>query len=215
MDHEGIDFLDDHPQARAILLEHGACLSYEPGRFLWRQGAAATRVFFVLEGEVKLVREAGGREHVVHWGRPGDTLGDVPLFAEGGYPATAIATRRTRCLVADRATLELAMRADPTLAWHFLSNLGRRVRFLVQRLDERSSENVRNRLIRHIVARSDEAHSEWFRLGLTQAELAEELGTVRKVVGRTLAELRRTGVLESERGRYRIPDRDRLRESIQ
>ena len=213
MNHEGIDLLDDHPKARAILLEHGVCHTYEPGRFLWRQGAAATRVFFVLEGEVKLVREAGGREHVVHWGRPGATLGDVPLFAEGGYPATAIATRRTRCLVADRATLELAMRTDPTLAWHFLGNLGRRVRFLIQRLDERSSENVRSRLIRYIVARSEEAHSEWFRLGLTQAELAEELGTVREVVVRTLAELRRTGVLESERGRYRIPDRDRLRET--
>jgi CRP/FNR family transcriptional regulator len=105
------------------------------------------------------------------------------------------------------------MRTDPTLAWHFLGNLGRRVRFLIQRLDERSSENVRSRLIRYIVARSEEARSEWFRLGLTQAELAEELGTVREVVVRTLAELRRTGVLESERGRYRIPDPSRLRET--
>jgi CRP-like cAMP-binding protein len=210
MNHDGIDFLDDHPEARAVLLDQGVCRTWEPGRFLWRQGAAATSVFFVLEGEVKLVREAGGREHVVHWGRPGATLGDVPLFADGGYPATAIATRRTRCLVADRATLELAMRVDPTLAWHFLSNLSRRVQFLVQRLDERSSENVRSRLIRYIVARSEEAQTEWFRLGLTQAELAEELGTVREVVVRTLAELRRTGMLESDRGRYRIPDANRL-----
>lgn len=203
------------PEARQILAERGVARTYDPGQVLWRQGTLATGVYFVLEGEVKIIRTGDGREHIIHWGRPGSTLGDVPLFTDGGYPATAVAARRTRCLVADRATLEMAISADPALARLFLANLADRVRFLVDRLDERSRENVKSRLVRYLESRSRQANGAWFRLGLTQVELAEELGTVREVVVRALAELRKSGVLQADRGRYQLLDARRVDDFLQ
>jgi DNA-binding transcriptional regulator LsrR (DeoR family) len=50
-----------------------------------------------------------------------------------------------------------------------------------------------------------------FNLGMTQAQLAEELGTVREVVVRGLAQLRRDGIIAAAgRGRYVISNRDGL-----
>ena len=50
-------------------------------------------------------------------------------------------------------------------------------------------------------------------LGATQAEVAEELGTVREVVVRSLRELREEGVLTSAgRGGYRVLDLQALQE---
>lgn len=199
------------PGARRILEERGVVRTFEEGRVLWRAGGRAASVHLVLEGEVKIVRTSeDGRQHVVHRGGAGATLGEVPFFADGGYPATAVAVRPTRCLVVDRRTLEAAMAADPALAWHFLETLARRVRHLVERLDARSIEDVRTRLERYLEVRSEEAGGGWFRLGLTQAELAEELGTVREVLVRALGTLRRSGALEHRGGRYRLAEADEL-----
>ena len=50
-----------------------------------------------------------------------------------------------------------------------------------------------------------------FALGSSQQALAEELGTVREVVVRTLRRFREQGLIEPVgRGRYRVRDADRL-----
>lgn len=185
--------------------------TYEPGAMLWLAGSQPSGLLVVLEGEVKIVRSRDGRQHVIHRGKAGATLGEVPLFAGGTYPASAIAVARTRCLVLPRERLEATIAAHPAVAQLFLRGLARRVRSLVERLDERSSTNIRTRVARWLLARSAGEPHAWFALGRTQEELAEELGTVREVVVRALAELRESGAIESDgRGRYRILDRELL-----
>jgi CRP/FNR family transcriptional regulator len=189
-------------------LAHGAVQrSYEPGAVIWLEGAEPIGVFVVLDGEVKIVRSAEGRQHVIHRASQGATLGEVPLFADGSYPASAIAVRRTRCLVLPRERLQRAIDDHPEIARLFLRHLAWRVRHLVDRLDERSSTGVRARLARRLLRKDETSPGEWFALGRTQEELAEELGTVREVVARSLSQLRVSGAIESDgRGRYRVHD---------
>lgn len=195
------------PDALGALADGAVRRSYEPGAVIWLEGAEPSGVFVVLEGEVKVVRSAEGRQHVIHRARAGATLGEVPLFADGSYPASAIAVRRTRCLVLPREGLERAIDDHPEIARLFLRHLARRVRHLVDRIDERSSTGVRARVARRLLRRDVASRGEWFALGRTQEELAEELGTVREVVARSLSELRESGAVESDgRGRYRILD---------
>lgn len=185
---------------------------WAPNDVLWVAGSKPARLHVVLEGEVKIVRSSAGRRHVIHRGGPGATLGEVPLFSESGYPATAIASRRTRCLVVPRAELLAIVTRHPALAALLLEGMARRIRFLVGRLDERTGSDVRGRVADYLLDRAAGSRSAWFSLGLTQGELAEELGTAREVVVRTLRTLREEGALESgPSGRYRILDPDLLR----
>lgn len=195
------------PDALRALADGAGTRTYEPGAMIWLAGSEPRGVFVVLEGEVKIVRSTEGRQHVIHRGRAGATLGEVPLFAGGVYPATAIAVTRTRCLVLPRERIEAAIADHPEVTRLFLRHLARRVRLLVDRLDERSSTDIRTRVVRRLLEKDAARPGEWFTLGRTQAELAEELGTVREVVVRALSELREAGAIESDgRGRYRVID---------
>ena len=198
------------PAAR-LLAARATERRYGRGEVLFPAGAPARGLFVIQDGEVKVVRGRGGRQHVVHVEGPGGTLGEVPLLLGGGYPATAIATRATICQVFTREGLEAAIRADPEVAFAILRGLAGRVRGLVERLDGLATRSVTTRLAGLLVRQHRTSPGMPFGLGATQQTVAEELGTVREVVVRALGELRRQGVLVSAgRGRYLAPDPGRL-----
>jgi CRP/FNR family transcriptional regulator len=149
----------------------------------------------------------------VHTEGPGGTLGEVPFFSGGRYPASAVAAEPTLCLTLDHATLARAIAKDPDLAVRWLARLAMRVRGLVERLEQETSRSVEQRLAALLLARDEASRGASFTLAATQAEAAEEIGTVREVLVRTLRRLReRKLVATPVRGRYRVTDRARLRE---
>jgi CRP-like cAMP-binding protein len=189
--------------------------AYGPGEALFGAGDEARGLFVVTRGRVRVVRDASGRRHVLHEEGPGGTLGEVPLFEGGGYPATAIAADHASCLVIGRDAIAAAMRADPELAWRFLGRLAARVRILVDRVDGLAARSVPQRLAALFAARHEISGTVAgsVTLGRTQQEVAEELGTVREVVVRAVRTLCATGAIEPlGRGRYRVRDAVRLRE---
>lgn len=187
--------------ARAVLCR------FAPGATLWRAGTSPRGLFLVVEGQVRVTRSTAGRRHVVHVEEAGGTLGEVPLFAGGGYPATAVAERRTVCVAIGTDAIQAAVREDSSFAFALLARLAGRVRHLVDRLDRLAARNVNSRLADYLLARRREVGRPAFTLGRTQAEVAEELGTVREVVVRGLRELREAGIIRAAgRGRFEVAD---------
>ena len=79
--------------------------------------------YVVLEGQVRVVRLTGNRQHVVHTEGPGGTLGEVPLFAGGTHPATAITSEPSRLALFSRESLESAISDNPAVALLLLRRL--------------------------------------------------------------------------------------------
>jgi CRP-like cAMP-binding protein len=203
-------FRDLNAAARRELAVRGVARRFAAGELLWAEGTPARGLFVVLAGRVRVVRAPGGRQHVIHTEGAGATLGELPLFEGGAYPATAIAAEPTLCLVLDRAAIEAAIAADPSLAFALLQGLARRVRTLIARLGAVRGRSVRARLAGWVLRRAEGEGP--FTLGATQAEVAEELGTVREVVVKELRALRAAGILRSAgRGRMEVADPARLR----
>lgn len=200
------------PGARSALAAGGVLRRLPQGAVLWTQGSRPRGLFVILEGRVRVLRGAGGRQHVVHVEGPGGTLGEVPLFGGGAYPATAIAAEPTLCVIFTRETLAAAIAADPGFAWVFLERLANRVRHLVDRLDRLAAQDVTSRLATYLLDRSAAAGSHQFTLNATQAVIAEELGTVREVVVRAFRRLRESGVIRTTRGVVEVLDVEMLRE---
>lgn len=201
--------------ARALLLAEGRVRRYAPGAQLWTAGRDALGIFIVLRGRVRVVRAPAGRQHTIHSEGPGGTLGDVPFFAGGPYPATALAAEATECLVLSRGIVRRVIATDPDFALGLLAQLAGRVRTLVQRLDDRVAMTVQQRLARLVLARAALANGAPFSLGATQAQAAEELATVREVLVRELRRLRDAGAIRSiSRGRYTVANSRRLRDIV-
>jgi CRP-like cAMP-binding protein len=85
------------------------------------------------------------------------------------------------------------------------------VRRLVERLGRQTGRTVVQRLAALLLARHAAAGGAPFALAATQAEAAEELGTVREVLVRALRRPRDAGLVGSPaRGRYVVGDRTAL-----
>ena len=212
-----------NPAGRKLLLEHAVEKHFATGEMLWSTGDTSKGIALVLGGKVRIVRGTGGRQVVIHWGEAGDTLGELPFFTGTSYPATAIAAEPTRCLFLDQRAVTRAMSADLELAFFFLRRLSHRVQALVEKVDHVSVDSVQTRLARFILDRyqhaeamrktGDRSRSDRFSLGMTQSDLAEELGTVREVVVRALRGIRELGAIESDgAGKYRVADLAILKE---
>lgn len=195
--------------ARAVTTRYGA------GEVLWTAGSAPRGLLIIVAGRVRVVRAPTGRQHVVHTETAGGTLGEVPLFAGGAYPATAIAAEPTLCVALSMDALHAGMAADPSLALRLLRRMAERIRHLVGRLDSASAYPVPRRLAGLILARQAAADGGDFTLGASQAEVAEELGTVREVIVRALRRMRQAGMIRATgRGRFTVTDPAGLRRLV-
>jgi CRP-like cAMP-binding protein len=112
----------------------------------------------------------------------------------------------------DRATLARAVGEDPEIALRLLASLASRVRGLVERLDQQTVRTVAQRLAALLLSRHRASGRAPFLIARTQAEAAEELGTVREVLVRTLRQFRNSGLIDApKRGHYLILDQARLK----
>lgn len=208
-----IPFFSAFPRgAVQVMVDRGVERRFASGEVLFRAGDAPAGLLIVLEGKVRVVRQAGERAQVMHVEGVGGTLGEVPLFAGGGYPATAVAAEPTVCAVIPREALAAAVRSHPAAAFVLLERLARRIRELVGRLDRSALRPVSARLAEFLAARAEARGRAVIALGMTQRQLAEELGTVREVIVRELHALRAAGLVRSlGGGRFEIVDAPGLR----
>jgi CRP/FNR family transcriptional regulator len=193
---------------------------YAAGATLYRAGDRADALYFVLAGRVRVVRSAGAdaRAGVLHTEGPGGVLGEIPVFGGGPYPATAIAVEAVRCARVDVAALERLLGDSPELARFAMRRLAARAQVLFARLDELRGHTVTARVAAALLERARRARGGGerpdFTLGMSQAALAEELGTAREVVVRALGALCAAGaVRRTGRARYAVERLDVL-ESI-
>ena len=92
--------------------------------------------------------------------------------------------------------------------------LAMRIRNSVSQLDDRGSRSVRVRLIEFLLARSTSPEPSTICIEMTQAQLAETLGTVREVVCREMRRLAHAKLIASlGAGRYQILDAGGLRQA--
>ncbi|MEO7082666.1 MAG: Crp/Fnr family transcriptional regulator [Gemmatimonadaceae bacterium] len=201
-------FNDVGPCVVPTLAARALSVAFGPGEVIFLAGSEPRGWFIIIEGLVRVVQGTGARQHVVHSEGAGGTLGEVPFFSGGRHPATGIAAEPTRCVLFDRASLEAAIAECPEIAFVMTRRLALRTHALVLRLNERSAKSVRIRLVEFLLERATSAGSRrTFSIGMTQQELAEELGTVREVISREIRRLSGDGLLAPiGGGRYEIAD---------
>jgi signal transduction histidine kinase len=67
-------------KGRESLVSHAIYQTLAPGAYLFHEGDPADGICLVLEGEVEIVKAAGGREQILGVFKPGDFLGEVAVL---------------------------------------------------------------------------------------------------------------------------------------
>ena len=177
--------------------------AYRSRAVLFRAGDVADGLYLVLSGRVIVRRETASRSEMLHTERAGGVLGEIPVFGGGRFPATAIALEPTQCCHGPTDVVERLLGDEPSFARFALQRMAVRAQSLLHRIDELTASTVTARLAAWVLARAAQSSATDFTLGMTQGELAIELGTAREVIVRGIARLIESGAI-ARTGRSRF-----------
>lgn len=163
---------------------------------LFRQGDAATAIYFVEKGRLRLERHSEDGHHLtLHSAGPGEFLAEASLFSDF-YHCDAVAVSAAQVRVYPKRDVLAAMLADPASAEGLVAYMARQLQKLRHRAELRTIRSARRRVMLYL-----EHHTEEHRQVKVEGELqqiAAELGLTREAFYRTLATLEREGVIRRQ-----------------
>jgi CRP/FNR family transcriptional regulator len=194
-------FGDSSKTELAWIAKRAVEMHFSTAEMLFFSGEAARGLFVVVNGKVRVFQHnAEGREQVMHVDTVGATIGEVPVFDDGPYPASAIAEEDTDVLFLDKNDIRQFCIEHPAFALKALKMMAERVRRHARLVEVLSFHEVGQRLALFLLAEAEKARTDAaervdFRLVLSNHEIATRIGSVRDVVSRALARLQNEGLV--------------------
>ncbi|MFC2043690.1 Crp/Fnr family transcriptional regulator [Chloroflexota bacterium] len=103
--------------------------SFAPNEFIFWDGDALEWVYIVTEGKVKVLKHSSlGKEFIVAFFSPGQMLGEVAIFENRSYPASAQAVTETKVVRIKTEDLLSFLANRPQVILRIISVLGGRLR---------------------------------------------------------------------------------------
>lgn len=185
---------------------------FAAGSMLFFAGEEADGLLVIISGKVRAFQQnSEGREQVMHVDTAGATIGDVPIFDDGPYPASAIAEEDTDALFIRKQDIRQFCLEHPHFALRALKLMAERVRKHAGLVKVLSLHEVGQRLALFLLAEANKFKSPasgpvTFRLELSNHEIAIRVGSVRDVVSRALARLQQEGFIEVKKREITVHD---------
>jgi len=183
--------------------------TFHRGEVILLEGDAPRAVYFVVHGQVRIYcLSMEGREQVLRRLGPGESFNVVPVLDGGLSPANVMAWTDVTAYAIECGHFLQIVRQHPAVAMALLADLAARLRDMIALVKDLSLRTVGARLAKLLLTQATKKDAAPRRM--TQQEMAAQLGTVREVVGRALAQLAREGLIRMERHRIVIVDRSGL-----
>ena len=183
--------------------------SFASGEFVLWDGDAPERFYIVATGRVKVLKySSSGKEFIIAFFSPGEMFGEVAVFENKPYPASAQAVADTSVLGINREDFLAFLSNRPEVALRIVSILGGRLRDAQGRLRDLAGERVEQRLARTLLMLFGKLGPA---LPFTRQEIADMAGTTTETAIRVMSRLKDGGIIRSVRGRTFVVDEEKLR----
>lgn len=172
---------------------------YRRGQVVFAQGDAGQDIRYIQKGAVKIsVLSRIGKEAVVAMLSPGDFFGEGALAGQSVRIGTATAIVTSTILSIKRDAMAALLHEEPTFSKRFLTYmLARNIRVeadLVDQLFNSSEKRLARTLL--LLARYGQPNPEHTVPNISQATLAEMIGTTRSRVNFFMNKFRKLGLIE-------------------
>lgn len=184
---------------------------YAPGEIIFFEGDAPEWFYIVAQGRVKAFKQSSsGKEFTIAFFGPGEIFGEVAVFENKPYPASASAQSvdDTVVLGIKREELLQFLAKHPQVALRIIGVLGERLRNAQSRLGDMAGAKVVSRLAGILLMLSSKMGNE---LPFTRQEIADMAGTTTETTIRILSRLKSGGIIRSMRGKVIIADEAKLK----
>ena len=192
-------------------------VTFARGEAIWNEGAPATDLYVIAEGQVKSYRiSRAGAELIVEIASAGDCLGEVGIFHPGGVRlVSASAMERTVCFMIARDALVDFMARHPAAMLRVLQTIAETAGRAAYSLTDVAFEDIRGRVARILLALVQEhgevtSGGERIRLKLSQTTLGSMVAASRENVNRALAFFVSSGAVSQRDGFFFVHERQVL-----
>jgi CRP-like cAMP-binding protein len=179
----------------------------DKGEALFRNGGKSRGCFFLVSGQVRLLRwSSDGRETVIHVAKPGETFAEAALFSTS-YHCDALAAADAEGYLIRKSAVEALCRTDPVFASALMARFARQIQSLRRRMEILSIPSAEERVLAALSQFEDEATGRLVNLPPLKT-LAGEIGLSHEAVYRAVAKLvSGKRLVKLGRGRIDLPAR--------
>jgi CRP/FNR family transcriptional regulator len=183
--------------------------SFVSNEFIFWDGDTPEWFYIVAEGKVKVLKHSSlGKEFIIAFFSPGEMFGEVAVFENKPYPASAQAVSETKVVGIKREDLLSFLANSPQVALRIINVLGERLRDAQGRLRDLAGERVEQRLASVLLMLSTKLG---FTLPFTRQEIADMAGTTTETAIRVMSHLKDREIIRSVRGKVIILNEEKLR----
>ena len=194
------------PDLLKRLEQEAVTIQAPAGRRLFGEGSPCTHYPLLVEGVIRATKSSpDGHEILLYRLNPGEScvITVVALLGGTAYPAIGAAEADLLVYGVPRLLFEEMILTVPQFRAFVFRYLSQRMAHLMALIDDVAFRRVDQRLASRLLS-SDAP------IAVTHQMLADELGTTREVVSRTLEAFQESGVLKLGRKRIEIIDRQAL-----
>ncbi len=183
---------------------------FKKNDYIFYENEEANAFGIVLSGRVKIVKHSiGGKEVIIRIILEKQIFGEVAMFDNLPYPASAIAMEDSRILIFEKSIFLSAIKKEPSIAWQIIMDLSKKLRDASQALKDVASERVERR-IAYLLLRLGEYYGIQkgqvieLKFPITRQEIADMCGTTVETAIRVMSRFTKDKIIETEKGTIRI-----------
>lgn len=189
------------------------------GQTLFADGDPAESFYMIAYGKLKIYKVShDGKEYIIHIHGENDIIAEAAIFDRKKYPAGCKAVEDSLVVrIPKNEFIELIHKA-PSLAIKFMSAYSKRLRQFVAVIEELSGTDVKKRFARYIMNNVDSINTKGLptlRLDISKKELASMLGTVPETISRSIAVLKKQGIIDTKNKDITVKNLNKLKAFIQ
>ena len=175
------------------------------GEAVFREGTEARFYHQLISGSVRWTHfTEEGKEFIQHMVESGDCFGELPLFDDLPYAASAIANKESIIIRLNKTSFHQLLRDCPEISFAFHRLLAERLRFkmlFLQELAGSDPEHTILTLFNYFKRTKTNICQLCNKVNLTRQQIADMTGLRVETVIRTIRSLQEKGTLTIERGK--------------
>jgi len=188
----------------------GKVLTFSKGQSIWREGDPATHLGMILDGAVRLEREDyyGNRSIVVRRRKAELFCESYACAAVAALPVSVVADEDCTVLIMDCRRITVSCSNACSFHSRIIFNLLRLVAesnlVYDQKIQITSKRSTREKLMSYLLFEAKLCGSAEFAIPYDRQALADYLEVERSGLSAEISKLRKEGILESEKNRFRL-----------
>lgn len=175
------------------------------GSTIFREGTTCNFYYQLVSGRIRWLNiNDEGKEFIQTVIDPGECFGELPLFDDEPYAASAIADEDSVVIRIHKPVFDQLIKENQDIHFKFSRLLAQRVRFkflLLKSLAGHHPENIINALLNYLKKENLNFCAECNQLNLTRQQIADMTGLRVETVIRSMRQMHEKGQLTIEKGK--------------